>query len=532
MTYLKHFPKPLLSDLVAGRWLPVVGAGFSRNAVLPPNKVMPLWPELGNLFSEELADYEPSNPIDAISAFEHEYGRPKLVERLAEFLHINQTRPGPAHRAFCSIPFDIVCTTNFDFLIEQQYESIPRNCTPLVDEEQLSINADSTGVSLLKLHGDLRHPARLIASEGDYDKFLTRYPLIATFLANLLITRTAILIGYSLDDPDFRQVWQVVGERLGRSRRTAYAIVVGAKPGDIARFDRRGVKVVNLPSGRGKYGDILAAAFDELRVFWRASVIPSSQVKEEQSLRELSLPADAQTRLCFFAIPLELLSYYREKVFPIVREHGFVPISADDVVTPGDTVLPKVDALVDRALLMIVDASTEATRSEYRLALERVNANRLLLISSTNPGVQSWFERYKVIRRPDINREDSDQFLEQIDSWLREQAATLRPLLLAEPTRLFNVSEYRAAVISAISLLESMLRRRVDLPRASSPKAVTLRELVRQAKNQGVFGEVPEAEVTDWIKIRNEVVHGTKSVQRERAETIVKGVSQIVQMQF
>jgi hypothetical protein len=43
--YLQHFPKPLLDDLVAGRWLPVLGAGMSMNATLPPGAKMPLWPD-------------------------------------------------------------------------------------------------------------------------------------------------------------------------------------------------------------------------------------------------------------------------------------------------------------------------------------------------------------------------------------------------------------------------------------------------------------------------------------------------------
>jgi hypothetical protein len=136
--YLNKFPKPLLEDLVTGRWLPIVGAGFSRNAVLPPQKQMPLWPELGQLLTAELREFEPSSPLDAISAYEHEYGRPKLIERLSELLYIDQARPGEAHKAFCSIQFDIVCTTNFDFLLERQYELIPRHCTPLIDEDQLA----------------------------------------------------------------------------------------------------------------------------------------------------------------------------------------------------------------------------------------------------------------------------------------------------------------------------------------------------------------------------------------------------------
>jgi hypothetical protein len=95
---------------------------------------------------------------------------------------------------------------NFDFLLEKQYNLISRYVNPVVDEEQLSLDITHGGAILLKLHGDLRHPSRLVVTEGDHNAFRTRYPLIATRLANLLITKTAVLIGYSLDDPNFRQV--------------------------------------------------------------------------------------------------------------------------------------------------------------------------------------------------------------------------------------------------------------------------------------------------------------------------------------
>src|SRR6266487_384457 len=198
---------------------------------------MPLWNDLGQQLAAEMPDYPYSGPLDAISAYEHEYGRVKLIERLADALLVDESQPGSVHKAFCSIPFDIVCTTNFDFLLERGYEITPRYCRVVIDEDQLSVNMRDAGVLLLKLHGDLHHPSRLEVSERDYDAFLPQFPLLATYLANLLITRTAVLVGYSLDDPDFRQVWHVVSERLGRSRRIAFAIVVDARPTDIARFE-------------------------------------------------------------------------------------------------------------------------------------------------------------------------------------------------------------------------------------------------------------------------------------------------------
>ncbi len=493
---------------------------------------MPMWCELGSTLASELGDYAPSGALDAISAFEHEFGRPKLIERLSEALIISASRPGSAHQAFCSVPFDLVCTTNFDFLLERQYESIPRNCTPLIDEEQLSINVRDSGVGLLKLHGDLRHPARLVATESDYDRFLDNYPMLATYLANLLITRTAVLIGYSLDDPDFRQVWQVVGERLGRSRRMAYSIAVDAKPTDISRFDRRGVKIINLAAGKAKYGDVLSDALAELRDYWQAAVIPSSQVKEEQSLRELSLPTDAQTRLCFVAVPLSLHSFYRERVFPLVRQHGFVPVTGDDVVSPGDTFLPKIDALIGRALLMIVDASSEFTLAEFRFGIRRLPAPRVLLIAQQTMRVPFDIAGYRFIQRPDVSLEDPEPFLEHVHEWLKAAAEELRPTLLAEPSRLFDASEYRAAVISAVSLLESVLRRRVDMPAVSSPKVVSLRDLLKRAAEQGLLGNTSILTIQEWLQVRNEVVHGHRNVPKAKAEQIVNGVQAIVQPNF
>ena len=98
--YLKHFPKPLLDDLVTGRWLPVVGAGFSRNAQISSGKAMPLWSDLGRGLASDLQDYIYVNPIDAISSFEYEFGRAKLIEKISHLIHLGKARPGIAHQAF------------------------------------------------------------------------------------------------------------------------------------------------------------------------------------------------------------------------------------------------------------------------------------------------------------------------------------------------------------------------------------------------------------------------------------------------
>jgi hypothetical protein len=41
--------------------------------------------------------------------------------------------------------------------------------------------AGMAGTRLIKLHGDLWHPGRLLVTEADYDSFLANYQLLATY---------------------------------------------------------------------------------------------------------------------------------------------------------------------------------------------------------------------------------------------------------------------------------------------------------------------------------------------------------------
>jgi hypothetical protein len=525
--YLSVFPKPLLDDLVAGRWLPMVGAGFSRNAIIPPSKKMPLWDGLGSSLEDDLTHYSPSGTLDAISEFEHQYGRPKLIERLAELLLVNEATPGAAHRALCSLPFDLICTTNFDFLLERQYQAISRHCTPVIDEDQLSVTPKEPGVALFKLHGDLHHPGRLVATESDYDGFLDRYPLLSTFLANLLITRTAVLIGYSLDDPDFRQVWHVVRERLGRSRRIAYAILVSASSTDVSRFERRGVKVVNLSGPKSKYGEILAEAFSELHMYWRTHLIPASKVKEEQPLQELSLPPDAQSRLCFLAVPLSLQPFYRERVFPIIKDAGFVPVTADDIISPGDMFLPKIDALLDRTLLFLADVSAPTALFELEVASSKLDPSRILVIANATMIPPHDERGMYFLMRPDLMSADPEGFLDSIRLWFTEAAERFAPSLASEPLRLLNAQEYNAAVITAVTLLETTLRDRLNVP-ASTSRRRALRELLDEADKLALLGKVQVPQILEWLRTRNEIVHGGAIVTKPTATHILSGVMAVV----
>lgn len=525
-TIISRFPKPLLQDLLEGRWLPVVGAGFSLNASTPEGSKMPLWDDLGRNLAAEMEDYPYTGPVDAISAFAHEFSRAKLIEKLREFLLIGKARPGAAHQAFARLKFDIVCTTNFDFLLERAYEIEQRYCQPILDEDQLAVASQDSGVRLLKLHGDIHHPQRMVVTEDDYDLFLEHYPLIATYLASMMITRTPVFIGYSLDDPDFRMVWQTVAERLGRLRRQAYIIVVDGRQPELARYDRRGVKPVNLGGERSQYGELLAQAFDELGEYVRRNILPISQVTEEEPLQELSLPQDAPTRICFFSIPFALQAFYRDRVFPLAKRHGLVPMTAEDVVSPGENIASKIDALISRSAAVVVDASSPNTFYEFRHATSMLGNRRVLLISDNEKNIE--FQGGVILVRTKRTIAEPDQFLAKIDEWLTDVSEQVTSTLIDEPERLLQQREYRSAVISAFTLLETSLRRAFVNEVVPDARFTPLYGLLSFAVKKEIINEGQMDQIRKWSKIRNAVVHTDESITAATAKQIVSGIMAVI----
>lgn len=542
--YLKCFPKPLLEDLVNGRWLPIVGAGMSKNAVLASGKTMPLWKELGKSLADEIPGFEFDTTVDAISAYSHEFRRPRLIEKLTELLYIGEAQLGETHRAFCEIPFDVVCTTNFDFLLERQYELIPKSCTPLINEDQLSVNLQGSSIALLKLHGDLNHPSRLVVTEEDYDAFLERYPLLATYLANLLITRTPVLIGYSMDDPDFRQLWQIVEERLGKARRLAYALCVGASQTEVTRFNRRGVKVVNLAQSKSRARQVLSETFIGLSDYWRDKSPIVSQVRDGDPMAEFA-PLGTKTELCFFAIPHAALSFYRANVFPLVQEVGLAPMTVDYVNPLGGSIFATIDALISQASLIVVDTSSEWAVAEARRAIAHEKPIKVLVVAQESTSTPFDLSGLEILYRPEIDSDSVgeflNEFLERLTKTIEEtepQAAEERHRVLhsddiqgelaEERHRLLKSEEYRAAVISAITHLETALRRRLDVVERTDRGFVSVSNMIDIAKHRDLLGQFEVNQVLQWIVIRNQVVHSDVSISRKDAKAIVYGVDEII----
>lgn len=519
--YLEFFPEPLLEDIVKGECLPIIGAGFSRNAFMPEGVVMPDWEGLGEMFEKYLPGYDCKGALDAISAYSHEYSRCSLVSKLSDFLNVNKIKPGETHKSFAELPFKIVCTTNFDFLLEDSYQACCRQYKPVLDESQLSLSSDDKTTLILKIHGDLNHPNELVATEEDYDLFVEKKPLFSTYLSYLLIVKTPLFIGYSIDDPDFRQIFKIVNERLGQTRRPAYAILRDASKYDVEKYERRGVKVINITCGKASYPEIFSELFKGLKLYWEKKVIEGSTFTQKEPVKQLFNNTDSQKRLCYFSIPHTEMPLYKGMVYPLVKKYGFVPLCGDEVISFGDTVMAKISAMIDKSELIIADISGGNLNVLAELSMAIGCKGKKILIIGDDINKAPYFLQDQQIVRKDANL----NFVKEIDLWLKKVSEILYENFFDEPDRLLKIKDYRSAVISAYSLLEMEVDKCCgrndydDENRENTPS-----DLVKKAMENMLLYSNQIVQLKKWQNVRNRLAYTNATIEKHEAEEIVKGI--------
>jgi hypothetical protein len=134
--------------------------------------------------------------------------------------------------------FNRFVTTNWDPFLERSLEIL----IPMVEDRDVAF-WDDRKRQVLKVHGCITRPYSIVATKTDYDKCLKRNPLIFNKLKDLMATKTFIIIGYSLRDQDFRQVWEGITRSLGRFAKLAYAVDPGAPDEDVAYWKPKGIQI-------------------------------------------------------------------------------------------------------------------------------------------------------------------------------------------------------------------------------------------------------------------------------------------------
>jgi hypothetical protein len=542
-----ELPKPLIDDIADNRCLPFVGAGFSLNADCDEGFEMPDWEGLTKNLGAiaRVADRTLKGPAVA-AIYERKFGRVQLIDAVRQSLNPEHVRPGEAHKAFVQLPFDTIYTTNFDLLLEDALHTIRRPYRSLVGELQLPFHTGMLrrdgilAANVVKMHGDIRHEEHFIITKGDYDSFLENYPVVATHLSAMLITRTALFMGYSQTDSDFLQIRSVIESRLGKFQRMPYIIQFDASPADIEAGLDQNIHIVNLTtSPERSRSDTLADFFKSMQkeIDARAgkdlrSSQPEAFEKVESSTLDLTYRAsdasdllESSSSLCFVMMPFHQESdlVYLELITPAAKQVGLTPLRADQIYTSG-AIVEQIRAAIRESRVCIADISAENGNVLYEIGLAQALGKPVVFVAQH--GTQPPFD-IAHLRYISYDRDSPEDAREQLMSALLGQ---LERTKLDEARTLIDDGMYRGAVaVMSVTLEHALLQviRHQEIKLPSKPMgAMQMADILATAN---IINQDELEMMRKFSTVRNSAVHHLEDPSREDAELAFNTLQQILQ---
>ncbi|BCF89100.1 hypothetical protein PPGU16_21670 [Paraburkholderia largidicola] len=204
----------------------MVGAGFSRNAILPglDTKPPPLWSSLIDEMAERLYGHRKGTITNALRVAEEYrifFGQAALDEFIRNRCPDKAWQPGQLHIDFLKLPWADVLTTNWDSLLERAAELVEQPYDVVALEADLP---HARAPRIVKLHGSIGDAGPLIFAEEDYRTYPTKHAAFLNLARQVFVENELCLLGFSGDDPNFLQWAGWVRDHLGGKARRIYLV--------------------------------------------------------------------------------------------------------------------------------------------------------------------------------------------------------------------------------------------------------------------------------------------------------------------
>ncbi|PXF59207.1 MAG: hypothetical protein C4B59_11925 [Candidatus Methanogaster sp.] len=540
-------PKPLLDDITMGKCLPFIGAGFSLNCSAPAGLKMPDWSGLSETWANE-ADIDPKlSPPKIASLYERRFGRVQLIESIRRSLHIDKIEPGEVHCNFASLPFETVYTTNFDLLLEAAYQEIKKPFRSLVGECQMPFHGGPLIANIVKMHGDLRHEEHIIVTEEDFNRYLEDYPIIATHLSAMLITMTGLFLGYSLSDPNFQHIKEVVRSRISKFERMAYIVQFDASPSDIEEMLQLNLHIINLTtSGRKSRDDALIEFFQGIQTYTETheairirelrpeafeplekdTLLKSFKVEDSASLLASS------SNLCFVIMSFrsEYDLVYHQLIKPAAETSGLKVLRANDIYSPG-VLTEQIKAAIHQSRICIAEVTNNNPNALYEVGIAHTLSKPTILLSQSVEQIPFDLRSLRFIiydmKKPDRAKENIEGTIKEI----------LGKGKLAKAEELLQQDNARASISETSVYLEQSLRELVyrnkdkisHLLQGRSPERLVMDKMLEYLSRLGVFSKKDVPKIQKCIALRNKTVHHLAEPTIADAKLFIEVVSYFVQ---
>jgi NAD-dependent SIR2 family protein deacetylase len=213
----------LLNEIRGGRVVIFAGAGIStENSNSAPHS---LYTEIAvkcglinpDLAFPDLAQLYVARPDGRFQLLQLIQDRFEYVSKFADLRH-QATR---FYDELSTMPYlQTFITTNWDRYFEERCDA-----QPFVYDADMRF-WDIPFRKVLKIHGTIDNYSSLIATRGDYDQCAERLKtsLIGGKLKEVLSNHTCVFIGYSMQDDDFKEIFEFVRSSLGAFVKQHYVV--------------------------------------------------------------------------------------------------------------------------------------------------------------------------------------------------------------------------------------------------------------------------------------------------------------------
>lgn len=196
-----------------------VGAGISANSNLPT------WGELIQSFKEELnLPDDNSDDYPRVAQYYYDtFGKNRYTKKIEEvFSSKGISKPNELHTLIEKIAPEHIITTNYDSLLEDQFESGLLKYNVVAEDKDIPYT--SPGRYLIKMHGDL-NKNNIVLKEEDYLDYASNFPMISNLIQTLIMNHTLLFVGYSLKDSTFKAIFRLVQNAFKSDAKFAYLYI-------------------------------------------------------------------------------------------------------------------------------------------------------------------------------------------------------------------------------------------------------------------------------------------------------------------
>jgi hypothetical protein len=271
------WPNALKAELASRRCIIFLGSGASYSCVAEDGaKHLPNWKEFLETLRISLTTSSDFSVIDELLNKEKYLDAAEVIRNSltsADFTRIiRDTFVQPKfsestiHQCVLEIDPKVVITTNYDqiydFYCQNGLAKDGYNVCKYYESHLVS-DLRSPIRLIIKAHGCVSDPSKIVLSRSQYFQARQNYPSFYEVLDALFLTHTLLFIGYSLSDPDIQLVLENVNI-VAPSAHPHYAVIPDETPSVIELAISKAYNIHFIKYETGNY-DELNKSIEELR---------------------------------------------------------------------------------------------------------------------------------------------------------------------------------------------------------------------------------------------------------------------------